>query len=451
MVKNKKISSRQDSYQIVKISRLHLDPKNPRHDPLKSDAEVIEQLCKDEKIQELAEDIATRGALSPLDVLGVIPYEGHPGHFIAVEGNRRICALILLADPSRAPTGIWRSKFQKIASTAKPLGEVGVHIFPNRVESKQWIELRHLGDQGGVGTREWNTDQKTRSAGGNTKTTASANLLALKVIDRLVALNYLTSNQREKVKLTTIARYLGTPAVRATLGLSSKSDLVYSHDANEVDNALAQLVLDSIEPKEDGSIIVNSRSDSAVRLKYVAELISQGIAPVTRISIPKEPPKISAEHKVENRELKKRSTRNPIFLPTLFNSSFTVTYRDPVLLRLRKEALSLQLEDFPFSGSYLLRAFIEQTMVLFAKKKGKHNPSLDAQKLTEVCAKELKDMAVSGKALSVLIKAASDRDCTYSLHSLGHALHGGSIPTRASLRANFDTWEQSLRAMLDAL
>lgn len=451
MVNKKEISSRQESYRNLEISRLHLDSKNPRHDPLSSDAEVITQLCSNEKIEELAEDIATRGALNPLDVLGVIPYEGHPGHFIAVEGNRRTCALILLADPSRAPTPNLRSRFEKIASAAKPLRQVGVHVFQNREESKQWIELRHLGQQGGIGTREWDSDQKTRAAGGNTKTTASANLLALKVLDRLAELDYLTPQQREKVKLTTISRYLTTPGVRAILGLNSKSDLIYSHDVNEVDNALAKLVLDSIEPKEDGSLSVNSRSNSADRLKYAAELSAQGIAPVTPIPVPKEPPQISAEHKVESPGVKKRSARNPTLLPTLFNSSFTVTSRDQVLLRLRKEALALQLEDFPFSGNYLLRAFIEQTMVLFAKKRGKYSSTLNDQKLTALCANELKDMGASVKALNVLNKAAGDQNCTYSLHSLGHVVHGGSIPTRISLRANFDTWDPALRAMLDAL
>jgi hypothetical protein len=451
IVNKKKSSNSQKNYRNLEISRLHLDSKNARHDPLSTDAEVITQLCSNEKIEELAEDIAMRGALSPLDVLGVIPYEGHPGHFIAVEGNRRTCALILLADPSRAPTTHLRSRFEKIANAAKPLKEVGVHVFLNREESKQWIDLRHLGEQGGIGTREWDSDQKTRAAGGNTKTTASANSLALKVIDRLEELNYLTPQQREKVKLTTIARYLSTPGVRAILGLSSKSNLMYSHDVDEVDNALAQLVLDSIEPKEDGSLIVTSRSNSADRLKYVAELSAKGIAPVTPIPEPKEPPKIPAEYKVESPRLKKLSARNPTLLPTLFNSSFVVASRDPVLLRLRKEALNLQLDDFPFGGNYLLRAFIEQTMVLFAKKKGKYNSNMKDQKLTEVCANELKDMGVSGKALSVLKKAAGDENCTYSLHSLGHVVHGGSIPTRLSLRANFDTWVPALRAMLDAL
>ena len=85
--------------QLISISKLHLDSNNPRHDPLKNDVEVIAQLCNTELVSELASDISRRGLLNPLEVLGVIPYEGLPGHYIAVEGNRRVCALILLNDP----------------------------------------------------------------------------------------------------------------------------------------------------------------------------------------------------------------------------------------------------------------------------------------------------------------------------------------------------------------
>src|SRR5699024_12725332 len=62
-----------------------------------------------------------------------------------------------------------------------------------------------------------------------------------------------------------------------------------------------------------------------------------------------------------------RSSRNPRSIPTLFDRSFTVPHNDPVLLRLRAEALTLKLEDYPFSGNYLLRAFVEQVMVLDRK------------------------------------------------------------------------------------
>jgi hypothetical protein len=437
--------------QMLQIRRLHLDPRNPRHEPLESDAEVIAQLCSEEFVIELVQDIATRGALSPLDVLGVIPFDGHPGHYIAVEGNRRTCALILLSDPSRAPTTVLQAQIRRIASTANVPREVKVHIFADRTAARPWIDLRHLGPQGGIGTREWNAAQKTRAAGGNSKTSSRANTLALAVLDRLVRLGLLVPEQRAKVSLTTITRYLGTPGVRAILGLGSSTELVYTHDTAEVDAALCQLVLDSITPESDGSFAVNSRSSSRHRLGYATGLKSKGIAPATPLPTPAPPPAVTATAAASASAAKKRSGRNPANLPTLFDRSFTVAHRDPILLRLREEALKLSLDDFPFSGNYLLRAFVEQTMILFAKKRGKFSPSMTDEQLSQLCAAELKAMGTTGKALSVINKAAGSAAQPHSLHSLGHAVHGASIPTRQSLRAICDTWQPSLRAMLDAL
>lgn len=435
---------------MLQIRRLHLDPKNPRHKPLESDGEVISQLCNAELVAELAQDIATRGTLSPLDVLGVIPYDGHPGHYIAVEGNRRTCALILLSDPSRAPTQALQTQIKRIAANANIPDEVKVHVFPDRKAAKPWIDLRHLGPQGGIGTREWNADQKTRASGSNTKTSSRANTLALAVLDRLVQLGLMTPEQRNQVSLTTITRYLGTPGVRAILGLGSGTELVYTHEASEVDTALSHLVLDSITPKSDGSYQVNSRSNSTDRINYANDLKSRGLSPETPLAAPTPPPPVTTD-KVTTSATKKRSARNPANLPTLFDRSFTVTHRDPMLLRLRDEALKLPLKDFPLSGNYLLRAFVEQTMVLFAKKQGKFSSQMTDEQLTQTCAAELKALGVSGKALSVINKAAGSAAQPHSLHSLGHAVHGASIPTQQNLRAICDTWQPSLRAMLDAL
>lgn len=436
--------------QMLSVQRLHLDSKNPRHEPLRSEAEVIAQLCNEELVTELAQDIATRGALSPLDVLGVIPLEGNPGHYVAVEGNRRTCALILLSDPSRAPTA-FRAQIQRLAATADVPKEIKVHVFADRAAAKPWIDLRHLGPQGGIGTRDWNADQKTRAAGGNTRASSRANTLALLVLDRLVQRGLITSEQREKVSLTTVTRYLGTPGVRAILGLASSAELVYTHDPAEVDAALCQLVLDSITPGSGGRFEVHSRANSSDRLGYARRLKSKGSAPATLLPTPTPPAAAAATASPASFAAKKRSARNPADLPTLFNRSFTVAHKDPILLRLREEALKLSLEEFPFSGNYLLRAFVEQTMILFAKKRGKYSSSMTDEQLSQTCAAELKAMGTTGKALSVINKAAGSAAQPYSLHSLGHAVHGASVPTRQSLRAICDTWQPSLRAMLDAL
>lgn len=436
--------------RMLDISRVHLDPRNPRHEPLESDAEVIKQLCDKEHIFELAQDIAGRGSLSPLDALGVIPFEGHPGHYIAVEGNRRTCALILLADPSRSPTPAIKLQFARIAENATAPRKVKVHIFKNREAAKPWIALRHLGPQGGIGTRDWDADQKTRAAGGSKKTSSRANTLALAALDRLVALGLLTPEQRGRVSLTTITRYLGTPGVRAVLGLGSATDLVYTHKDSEVDTALRHLVIDSIEPGDDGQFPVNSRSSSAERLAYASRLKTRGLAPITPM-LPTAAPSVPTLTGSSLPTIKQRSARNPSTRATLFDSSFTIVCRDPVLLRLRGEALKLQLDDFPFSGNYLLRALVEQIIVLFVKKRGKYSTAMSDEQLTQSCAAEMKAMGISGKALTIINKAAGSANQPFSLHSLGNTVHGGSVPTRQHLIAMFDTWQPALRAMLDAL
>lgn len=434
--------------QPIQISRLHLDPENPRHEPLSSQAEIIAQLCKEEKILEMVKDIAERGALSPLDVLGVFQ-DGNPGHYIAVEGNRRVCALILLNDPARAPKEL-RSQIEKIAKESNVPRQLTAHVFQNREEAKQWVDLRHLGDQGGIGTREWGPGAKARAAGGNTKTTARDNSLALAVRDRLVAMNLLTPEQSKAISLTTITRYLGTPEVRELLGLSGdRNKLIYTHEPSQVDSALRRLLLDSLKTESNREPAVHSRSSSEQRKQYARTLKSEGGTPTTPLAEPFEPSALATPPKPVTG--KRRSSKNPAKRPTLIESSFTVKIKDPVLVRLRTEALRLELENFPFSGNYLLRALIEQIMILFAKSKGRYSPSMSDAALTCACSDELHKAGITGKALKTIQKAAGSKDQPFSLHTLGHAVHGGAVPTRKDLVAHFDTWEPVLRAMLDDL
>ena len=66
-----------------------------------------------EQILPLAEDICDRG-LSPLERLAAIPHPTLDGHFVMVEGNRRLCSLKLLRDPAKAPVAD-RKAFKKLA------------------------------------------------------------------------------------------------------------------------------------------------------------------------------------------------------------------------------------------------------------------------------------------------------------------------------------------------
>lgn len=432
--------------QKISVNKLHLNLKNPRHEPVQSEEAAIEKLCSDELISELATDIAKRGALSPLEVLGVMPMAGNPGHYVSLEGNRRTCALIILADPSRAPLK-YQAALRRIASKATFPRQVKVHAFADELSAKQWIDLRHLGQQGGAGTKEWTPTQQARAAGANQKTTANANKLSLDVLDRLEQRGLLTPEQRDSVSLTTLTRYLGTPGVRAIVGLGSSSELIYTHDANEVDESLQRVALDSIERLNDGTFRVNSRSSSTERLQYANKLRARGFTPTTQLPVAAPPPKPSKSQNSAAPKPRSRSANHPNTRPYLIDRSFTIKVKDKVLLRLREEALGLPLDSFAFSPNYLLRSIIERIMVIFAKKFHRLQPRMSDEDLTNACLKQLEVLKVPNSVISTIRKGAQ-RDSSYSLHTIGHAVHGGTTPTASELRAKFDTWEPVLKAML---
>lgn len=88
----------------IRLERIFLDLSNPRHDVYRTEEETISYLCKHEKVYEMAEDIVSQDSLNPMDIFGVIPaHEENDGNYTVVEGNRRLCALILLADAESPP------------------------------------------------------------------------------------------------------------------------------------------------------------------------------------------------------------------------------------------------------------------------------------------------------------------------------------------------------------
>lgn len=437
--------------QVVPINRLHLDLANFRHEQVHDETQAITTLCGSEQVVALAEDISRRG-LSPLDVIGVVPMVNSPGHFVTVEGNRRTCALIVTADPSRAPTHL-RPKFEQIRNGGNFPNAIKVHVFPNKAAAKSWIDLRHLGPQDGVGVKPWNATQKARAATGNRRTSAGDNALAVSVLDRLVEQGLLTKGERNKVPVSTITRYLSSPTVREVFGLSDRNALVYTHDAAEVDSVLLRLIRDSIDPQPDGKFRVHSRSNANERVQYAYALKAEGATPSTRLTEPAAPPGRGAANANAhtNPKQKTRNAPNPDARHSLVPSDFKVPIKDNVLARLRGEAVTLQVEDYSFSANFLLRAMVERTLSLLVKKHGKWRDDMTDGQLTQVCADQLKGLSAPRDILGVINKASGNKATPYNLHSLGFAVHGGSIPTGQDLKRYFDTWRPVLDFILGHL
>lgn len=439
-------------YRVIDIKRLHLNPENPRHSPMERQPEIIKALYSSEEVQALARDIANRGALSPLDVIGVYEIPDQPGHYVTLEGNRRTCALILLADPARAPTADARAYLQSVARGRSVPSKVTGFVFPTKEAADQWIDLRHMGAQGGVGTRSWSTDQQAnalarRKGGGPASAAARQNLLAHAVLNRLKDTGLISPEQYQAASLTTIARYLTTPAVRALLGLAHHERLEYTHDPAQVEGALRQLVLDSLEkrPGED-QVRVTSRSNADGRRAYAQVLVAEGVAPTSLLPSPVTPP---AVNKAAARSTRPTSTRNPNLETRLLTTAFAVNHDDKVLGYLRQEMLKLKVADHAFACNYLLRAFVERVMTLFLVKRDCHRERMTDRDLTQACAREMQAAGAKRGAYDVVNRAGSNDATPYNLACLGAAIHGGHIPTQRDLVKYSHTWQPALRFMLD--
>ncbi|PMU33447.1 hypothetical protein C1Y12_29060, partial [Pseudomonas sp. FW305-47B] len=132
--------------------------------------------CKEEAVYQLARDIAKHG-LNPLERFALIPRKGKGNgaatSYIMAEGNRRLCAIKLLADPELAPAE-QRKAFEKLAEKWTPITAVPGAEFADASDARIWIERMHGGEQGGIGPRTWNAEQKERWSGGAKNRSAQA-------------------------------------------------------------------------------------------------------------------------------------------------------------------------------------------------------------------------------------------------------------------------------------
>ncbi|WP_449221174.1 hypothetical protein [Tistrella mobilis] len=284
--------------QSIPISRIFINLQNPRHEPVTHEKNAIEHLCEKENIQALARDIVKVG-LNPLEIFGLVQIEGgksnkeRPTYYVA-EGNRRFCAIKLLDDPDLAPAN-QRKAFEALSQKWTRLENVNAVVFSTDNEARTWMERIHSGEQGGIGRKGWNADQKQRFDG------RAKNRLALALLDYAQQQEMITPTERQR-KLTTAQRFIGNDAFRDALGLdqSDPGQLQRTRPKSDFDVLLKHFVRDLAEGKN-----VHSRMNKSEILEYASKLAA--LPGITPQRIPGEPlttPEVSPNN------LKK--TPNPI-------------------------------------------------------------------------------------------------------------------------------------------
>ena len=199
-------------YKTLELSKISLDLENPRHEPFQNETEVIVHLCEKEKIVlPLAEDIAKNG-LNPMDLSAVIKRDD--GSFFCAEGNRRVCALKLLENPTLAPDDL-REYFIKASENMRPLEQLNVVEYIDRDEVSPWLDRIHAGPNKGIGRRQWSPEQKARNSSDNKRKFVLAVLKHAKELK-------LISQEEADGRFSTVKNQFSNPLLRDVFGLKSR-------------------------------------------------------------------------------------------------------------------------------------------------------------------------------------------------------------------------------------
>jgi hypothetical protein len=246
--------------ESIEVDRIFLYEENPRHEPIESEPEIIEHLCKDEQVFNLARSISEAGT-NPLQLLGVVQIPGSGAaatkkSYQAWDGNRRVCAIKLLNDSDLAPPHL-RKDFAKLAAESDhvPIKKINCIVFDDHDDLRFWMGIIHDGAQAGVGQLDWDAQQKARFFG------SSRNRLALAVLDTAEGMNLITKEERQG-KLTTAQRFLNRSVVREAIGIdaSNLEDITYNRPLEDFQKQLGIFINDLRE----GTRVTSRKNQSQI-------------------------------------------------------------------------------------------------------------------------------------------------------------------------------------------
>ena len=466
---------------LLNVLDIYLDTDNPRHEPIYDQSSIIKHLLKDERVRNLAKHIADHG-VNPLDSIGVVKDE--ESNYVVVEGNRRLCALLLLNDPEKAPSGE-APYFKKLAeSSTKVPNAINCVLFDDSDEANIWMGVRHNGEQDGVGVKNWDSKQKTRHNGRTNK--KDQNALALSLLDYAVKKGFLHSEKTDRI-ITTASRYLGNPFIRETFGIvspRSEQEVKLNVSCSDFDIVIQRFCTDLVE-----NTIVNSRSRKDDWVSYGRSLIENSIAPKERVSIHLLDECLSPENKTEAKPYSQnekqvplskdarassetdksssvngntnvenpaskagRNNQNPDNRKYLIPHDFKVVVNNKILRRTFEEMRTITVDEKPLAVALITRAFLENLYILFYEKvTGRYQPQQTHILMDKVIKEIQQDQGlarVEKDSLAALQRVQSNQANVLSPKTLGANAHAGIYPSSTELKREFDNIAEIIKYML---
>jgi hypothetical protein len=445
----------------IPLTNLLLDHENPRlAEGQSTQLDTLQAMLRAEgpKTLALAGTIAKEG-LSPLERLLVIASEADQQSFIVLEGNRRLTALKILAEPGLAEGVLTNAQHRRIGAAAGAYhrkGEIELVpcvVFSTRDEANPWIERRHRGDQGGEGIVRWGATEAARFDARRSGKRAPE-LQVLDLVTQKAPLDTATRDRLHEVSITNLKRLIRDKAVRDALGVHLEVDgsLTTMYPIEEVVKGLGKLVRDLAHER----VKVKDIYTAADRQRYLggfrrADLPAKGSVlagrqPLIGDSAGGSAGPGSAKGKRHTRSTKPRST----LIPSTCGLNVPQARLNDIFRELRR----LKLEDYPNAIAVLLRVFLELSVDEVVSKDGlmvgeEYKNAKLSKKMQRVATHLETKQRLLAKQAQAVRKAASDQHLLYSsvttFHTYVHNQYTPASPTE--LRAAWDTLQPLFEAI----
>lgn len=349
--------------RTVSIADLRLDGLNPRLEPTTGEREIIEALLDEQgdKLLNLADDISTHG-LSPID--GVLVIQGPRSSYVVVEGNRRVAALKLLANPSLTDRTSYADRFRAIGKGRNPPTSVSIVLAPSRADAKHWQDLRHAGEMDGRGTVRWNAEavHRFRRTPGND---ADQGIRFAEAIQKAFPASASLQENLQVVRrerITTLGRLAKDPTYRDRAGVEvTEAGLVVHYPEEAIERGIARVLRDLATTHG-----VTEMKTKPMRRAYLATISEDLPVEATYSAVGKTlaSPAVQAPPPITTR------SGRPVKPPRSLFAGVSVGNIGPRVQSILRELQQLDIERHPNSAAVLTRVLLELVVTGVVEKNG---------------------------------------------------------------------------------
>ncbi len=354
--------------KIIKLGNLLANTENFRFEALASQREAIELMINNqqEKLFFLAEDIIAYG-LNPNDKIQVVQSNENKRKYIVLEGNRRTISLKLLDNPDLIDDPKFdglRKKFRKLrrVNESKLIEEIECVVYDDPSEANKWIKLKHGGQNNGIGTVNWDSQQNQRFE----ELVEGKSSFALQAIKILKESNSTPNSIKKgltKIKSTNINRLLTDPNVRNFLGLRSEKGILKPIiEQKEIEKGLIQIARDVLRK----DFTVNNIYTKKDRSNYISNFPKKS---VPNLSKPLSPDTTESKKGTSTSSSKSPRRRSiPTERKNIIPKRYSIAITNPRVNSIYDELKKLDINKFTNAAAVLFRVFVELSVDCYIEK-----------------------------------------------------------------------------------